>query len=552
MSSMDVNNRGNNNHNEGEEDGTGASSNNKNKASARSSSSSITRRRKRKTLSHVPFPLYPAGTTTEGKPDPREETVRENNNRGPMQHNKNKKMSLELSIYDDDDDDLHGRAYSPKRKKNRTSMVVPRHIPLEDTVEAEEASSATDLNTIPMNHHYQQQHQEQLLMESSPTTKTKKFVPLDFNAMQNLRNLVRGYCSLSSEEQEQGESKEAHEILSITGYALPRKFVSPGTPIVEEQNNSNSNSNKTESIALSNRRRVIKKLSPLLVQLEQRKHRDAQRWEDLTQCRVSQSKRTGRYRYHDIATAIKVGSQEYKRRYIAILQQEQPIRTAKTQQWMDDLFRNVNDNSTDYTPQEVYQHPSHYDAAATTDIRSQYERQQREAFTPPQSPMKNHVGTREEGMDASGTDHFPQQIDAGPSFNSTSSSNSSMLDENSYEEIAEITEASSEDTEDNNPHEAELESRSRSPSPTTTTMVETFDNETTKKNMTMMTVAEGVSQSSSMLPISLPLPIQDSTDPDIAAAEKRLWAKIDRALKEYSTDVTMIENSRSSCPTSTN
>ena len=44
----------------------------------------------------------------------------------------------------------------------------------------------------------------------------------------------------------------------------------------------------------------------------------------------------------------------------------------------------------------------------------------------------------------------------------------------------------------------------------------------------------------------LPLPSQDSesTDPEIAAAEKRLWDKIDLALHEYSGEVMMIRNKR--------
>jgi len=90
-------------------------------------------------------------------------------------------------------------------------------------------------------------------------------------------------------------------------------------------------------------------------------------------------------------------------------------------------------------------------------------------------------------------------------------------------EIAEITEASSEDTDDN-------PEGSRVSSPTNSTTSEFF---VTGKD------------SKEEIPL-LPLPSKDvaSMDPEIAAAEKRLWDKIDLALHEYSGEVMMIEKKR--------
>ena len=47
-------------------------------------------------------------------------------------------------------------------------------------------------------------------------------------------------------------------------------------------------------------------------------------------------------------------------------------------------------------------------------------------------------------------------------------------------------------------------------------------------------------------PLLLPLPSKDSEtmDPEIRAAEKRLWAKIDQALHEYSGEVMMIQRKK--------
>ena len=91
-------------------------------------------------------------------------------------------------------------------------------------------------------------------------------------------------------------------------------------------------------------------------------------------------------------------------------------------------------------------------------------------------------------------------------------------------EIADISAASSEDVDEN-----QLESRT--PSPTNPDEIETGK----------VYTADDVSNPP---PLSLPSRDNESIDPDIAQAERRLWDRIDLALHEYSEEIMMISEEK--------
>ena len=103
------------------------------------------------------------------------------------------------------------------------------------------------------------------------------------------------------------------------------------------------------------------------------------------------------------------------------------------------------------------------------------------------------------------------------------------------DEIAEITEASSEDTDDS------LQ-ESRLPPPTNSNPSENLtkitDGSPRERNGGLQINDVGKNDEIELLP--LPSKDVESMDPDIAAAEKRLWGKIDLALQEYSKEVMTI------------
>jgi len=452
MSSMDVNNRKNNDPISTTNHTTGSDA-----------KSSFSTRRKRKTLLHVPSPLYQEGSQKVNE----EKCDVELRPRGQP-----------ITMYRDDYED-------PKRKKKRQSIVIPRDLPLEVDACSSDTTSVNDF------------HGNSHSVKNSPSKAKKDFCTLDFKSMQNLRNLVRGYCDLSGEQR--GSSIEAKEILSITGYALPRK-----TTIIDGSNRS--------AAVLSNRRLVIQKIAPVLTQMEARKKRDTTQWENKTKCRVSRSQKSGRYKYHDIESNQKVASQEYKRRYISILEDERPNRFSRACQWMNELY----DHSTsiDINRQEQ----NRIDSRAAL---------QREAFIPPMNT--NLVKDGIEGSKDVGTNDFIDTSEPTMSADHQSSG-MSMVYTTEMSEIAEITEVSSEDTDDtdNSPQESIVSS------PTNSTASDVGN----VKDM-------GRNNNTENIPL-LPLPSKDveSTDPDIAAAEKRLWDKFDLALHEYSGEVMMIKKKK--------
>ena len=444
MSSMDVNNRGNNqttiyNHED-------------------ELKPAFVTRRKRKTMSHVPAPINPADESGFAiATDPQFNEARCDVEARPDR--------LQINLCRDDE------GYKiPKRKKKRQSMVIPTDLPLEASM-----SDNASVNA-----------------RNSPLKPKKQFVPLDFKSMQKLRSLVRGYCAQPTQSEH-----ASNEILDMTGYPLPKKVKETG------------DGNKS-GVMLADRRAVIQKIAPVLSQLEARKKQDVKMWEDKTQCRVTKSEKSNKYKYYDIHTNKKVGSQEYKKRYIAVLEHERPYRLSRARQWMDELDHNPDIHyPTDEQEQYDHSNPVNINHQEQNELDI-IEMEQKEAFIPPRD--MSIVRERPTGV----REAVPNQVDqVREDHQSKFLSNTP----DTKEDIAEITEASSEDTDDKS------RESSFSPKPESSDFVDDD-------------IAESV-------PL-LPLPSKDSEtmDPEIKAAEKRLWAKIDQALHEYSGEVMMIQRKK--------
>mmetsp|Transcript_22505 Transcript_22505/g.53111 ORF Transcript_22505/g.53111 Transcript_22505/m.53111 type:complete len:607 (-) Transcript_22505:903-2723(-) len=507
MSSRDITNRGNNPCTlTSESDGIKLSS-------------SI--RRKRKTLSHVPSPMI---SGEEQNPELHSTDSLCNEEFSSVEERPNTVQSNSF-----EDGSLYETAKNyPKRRRKRQSMVIPSDLPFEE--------KTGELPKLPSP------------IESQ--RKKRSFYPGDFKNMQKLRNLVRGYCSLSSDE-ERGASDVGKEIQALTGYALPRRVVTEG------------DGDKSQAM-LSNRRLVIQKITPVLAQIEKRKERDIKQWESTTGCHVTKSERSGRYRYYDIESNQRVASQEYKRRYIAFLEDSRPDRLARAQAWMNKLSPVEEENFKMHSNS----FPMYEDPVSINDARQHHnpmdysEMKQKEAFDPPRtnslkrvdSTESRYVGTtdRMEICDMSmSLDYGEQQsVDTSMYNNNCQVLPPTMATTFDRSEIAEISEASSEDTDDN-PNE----SRSSSPTHESDFMgaVDNFeaaesvvlDAREARDDNGSSKMEKGGKDTDESIPL-LPFPsrCRESMDPEIAAAERRLWDKIDLALHKYSGEVMMIEKKK--------
>lgn len=434
----------------------------------------------------------------------------------------------------------------PKRRKKRQSLVIPSHLPLKTGIYSSETKSTN---------HFTSENENGCDSLLKPK---KDYCPVDFKSMKKLRSLVRGYCDLPLEE-ERGLSKEAKEIQSITGYTLPRKVKS-------------ANEINTSEVVLSNRRLVIQQIAPVLGQMEKRKKRDIECWQIETKCLVSKSEKSGRYKYYDIETNKKVSSQEYKRRYISILQNDKRKRLSRARQWINELSHESKTKvarKKSELPSEagtmgiqsddnisVPKHSISIDSDRTEQnhFHSDTTKHKQASFMLMNTSINfvkdETVGRKDIGprnfLDISSRTLSGDGNGGGHQPNGTSTVDKVATSE------AEIVEASSEDTDDNRKEKRKSVHINSTASELVAPkgvdgfksgvienilpryILETrFDNSRLNMNM------DGTNDTEN-LPLH-PLLVKD-VDLDIAAAEKRLWEKIDLALLEYSGEIMMIEN----------
>ncbi|KAG7364401.1 hypothetical protein IV203_037603 [Nitzschia inconspicua] len=465
-----------------------------------------------------------------------------------------------------EEEELEQAKISPKRRKKRQSIVVPT--PLVFSEKGNSKPSPSRVSTQPM-------------QRSPSLSPVRKSFPGTWESMEQLRALVRGYCAMSDAEKSFSDS--ADQIRMLTGYPMPAEAQ---TKTLTEQEVETD-----QKVIMANRRRVFSKISPAMAEMEKQKEHDTKQWERDTGYRVGKSNKSGKYRYFSIEDKQRVASQEYKRRYMAVLECSRPIRAAAAEMWMEKLASTKTVFNDSKAPMEessfalcpvVQKLPnvravSHEvepedDPSKSNTTTQQNEVQQREAFIPPEvrpedDPSKSNTTTQQ--IEAQQRQAFiPPKSNLGgrksPGSDDTvalchlggSDEDDTNMDlvENSHSHtpmqlVAEISEASSEDTE-------EYGSRSDTPSPLPLGFV--APGHADEMNMIGPFF---VAQSSDELHLHdarnkspeihdnaplLPLPSRqaESLDPDIAQAEKRLWDKIDAALKEYSEEVMIIRKSK--------
>lgn len=521
--------------------------------------SSVSGNRKRKSLAHVPSPsISPIVPDQRDDPVPCEQERQMNSN--IEVHPRTLQVELCLDSNEEDDDGGMRSRASPKRRKKRQSMILPDHRALQNDVAVchEDSLSACERPS-------DTQH--------SPS-KTKRFFPGDMQSLMGLRSLVHEYCALS--EEQRATSEQAKHIRETTGYALlsssPDAFVSTNT---------------SSHDILANRRLVLQKISPVMMQMEKRRGQETKQWERDTGCRVEKSNRSGKYKYYCIESNQRVSTQEYNRRYMLVIEGREEERKAWTKAWMDKLHEStdVDEESKGGHTSEIVipdtgaeEHAESSDPATLdgvvqddTIFRSDFrenEDSQREAFRPPMAFLSRSSSTASKGRAIDSLDPSVLSTSLGTvetsnfsSFPTVSMPSKAIvtMSAGEREEPAEISEASSEDT-DESP-----DSRSSSPDITVTgenplavtgfvaereVQGSCFHDQIQVKDEY---VHEVVAAKALTLPLTeaegtpiLPFPSRDveSTDPDIARAESRLWDKIDLALQEYSAEVVIIMKSK--------
>jgi hypothetical protein len=483
-----------------------------------------TSERKRKSLLHVPSPSA----------DHTSEEVACTEERPP------KVLQLNICM---EDEEVERIRISHKRRKQRQSMIVPPRLNLSPFPEKNSSFSHPQA----MSHVVEKSYAPWLPMKLFPGTK---------ESMDELRALVRGYCNATD-----CEKSSIDRIQELTGYPMPGRFT---TQIKTEEKVETDN-----DVIKANRRCVFSKISPAMALMEKQKEQDTKQWEDGTGCRVGKSNKSGKYRYFSTEDHQRVASQDYKRRYMAVLEHTRPNRVAAAQVWMKTLSETepvvktvfeTDDKSClrpiDYI-QDTIRTVSHDASIDETDkdcaSDELQEQQQREAFLPPMSNLLRRESTGSNVDDAMDLCDLSVSLDCGQQANVAQGSSAPTVLATQF--AAEISEASSEDTE-------ESESRTATPSPLPIEFVASSMACHAEQYHVLGPVLVAQSRDESADTTSdvetqestkdlddvplLPLPSREveALDPEIAQAEKRLWEKIDGALKEYSEEVMVITKAR--------
>ena len=313
--------------------------------------------------------------------------------------------------------------------------------------------------------------------------------------MKDLQALVRGYCKMPRDLR--ATSKQARLIEASTGYPLLQ-------PIIHDDPQSQAN-----------RRAVLSKMSPIIEEIDRRRAEDTAKWEYETGCRVERSK-SGKYRYVSIETNTKVGSQEYKRRYMGVINRESSLRLSKAQQWKEKLLAS-HESQGDFEPLPM-------DAPLVTDGSSDLE-----------------------------DDTFSTSQELDLDLNDILEPSRDKVNEDNRMDICDVSASI-----DMGEHDCGIDSHSRTIPQSESTnskfddMADKYDIEQELAFQPPRTTNHTKTVPKSVTPTELeilPLPDreEESSDPDIAKAERLLWGRIDSALQEYSEEVLRIRKSRQTC-----
>ena len=466
-------------------------------------------KRSRNSLCHVPSPIV---ASTEQHDDPSLP-----DSPPPVACN-----NMHVSICLDEDDHQDNTANSVKRRKKRQSMELPRELVLENAARSVEASFAPPRASIPTRPSSCQSHQNLPIAFQG-----------DMQNMEDLQQLVRGYCKVPRERR--STCQQAITIEETTGYPLAKQDVVTDSPQ-----------------RMSSRRMLLQTMAPIIEEIDKRKAEDIAKWEYETACRVERSTKSGKYRYISIETNTKVGSQEYKRRYMGVLEREASWRLAKTNEWKAKLDA----TATKAGLEEVDLNKTEGEETSSMDVQ---------LVTDSSSDVEECESTSFDTTD--GLDLDPDEIialEAKTSEEIAQESLPSGFTEQEEVSCMEICDMSVSLDLGDAPFDVpvEFETSSRMKTDNTPTVEDSDEEEELRQVLAPITTRtdhDGCAlneESEKVVPKSvtptdmselLPLPDrgEKSMDPDIAKAERRLWRRIDDALRDYSHEVMEIMNSRS-------
>lgn len=394
-----------------------------------------------------------------------------------------------LILQDQDATEYFGQLHTVQTKEsNLKSLVSEKRAATEDTVEFDATITTKDETTAKSN------------TETAPKESS-------FN---HLTSLVREYCSLPQSERH--ESMQAQEIERLTGYALIPPAAKKRALQTNLMNHETDNFISSQNNVVAAKRELLLKLGEMVDVMDKRKTQDTTLLEEITKCRVERS-RNGKYRYFHIVTNRKVRPSEYEQLYLSAIQQTRADMSMRIQEWLRQDKHQMSEQEEEERCKKL-----------SALIQNAQQQQSNEFLVQQEQERSVQVSLDDRAASESDMEESP-----------ASESSESMDSDTKMDSSVHVTvEQATDDMED-------------------TSCMEEGDTSilSLEEDVPIQDDPKAVSDSilndtgeSSELLLPFPSRQDSSDDPEIAAAEKRLWCEIDQALERYSRQVIAIRQAR--------
>jgi hypothetical protein len=254
------------------------------------------------------------------------------------------------------------------------------------------------------------------------------------------------------------------------------------------------------------------KLAEMVDVMDKRKAQDTTFLEEITKCRVERS-RNGKYRYFHIVTNRKVRPSEYEQLYLSAIQQTRAEMSMRIQEWLQQDKHQMSEQEEEERCEKL------------SALIQNAQQQQSNEFLVQEQEMSVQVAVDDRAASES-------DMEESPASESSESMDSDMKMDPSVHVTIEQATDEWEDTSCMEEGDTSIFSLDEQDVPIQDDPKAVSDS-----------ILNDTDEASELL---LPFPSRQDTsdDPEIAAAERRLWCEIDQALERYSRQVIAIRQAR--------
>jgi hypothetical protein len=419
-----------------------------------------------------------------------------------------------LQVADDFVEKSDADASVTKRRKKRQSIALPS-----DTTTGTQEYFSTFMTYKKAPPTAQKEERTSAAVATALSVASMEQRPTAVNSqdLQELRKLVRSYTSLPLDSRD--NCWELQDIRERTGYVLTPPLtclddILHGDPNLDDSDSSGANDHHEEQQQQQQDKQSLKaskmnllvQMGPQLQYMDEKKTEQIQNSMSATDCFVE--KKRGRYMYYDVSSNRTIPPDEYEQRYLLMLQD---IHNIRSQEWAQH-FQQV--TVTDVVQEQAL------------DLQSVIEN---ESESGQESPLEMRDDVND-NYDDDDNDNAHEEMDICETSASFALGEDLDLEDDSNTSMSPCNNSNSSSKRGDEGQEIVLDEKGE------------FRALSYSTDGTVASPGSDYDNNSSVLP--LPSREEESSDPEFAQAEQKLWGAIDHALEEYSRDILAIQTTR--------